>query len=151
MLLVILFLAAAQVLTPSHPFSATATVDPPALAPGAQAVVRVTMHIMEGGHANANTVADANLIPTSFIPQPASGITWSEPKYPDPKTVTEWYSTEPLQVFRDGAVILAPFTVAKNAKPGEVTLSGVLQAQVCDHESCYRPGKATVTATVKIK
>ena len=143
--------AAAQTLTPAHPFAATASVEPAAVAPGAPATLKVTLHIMEGGHANANTVADPNLIPTSFTPQPVAGIAWSAPKYPDPRTVTEWYSTEPLQVFRDGAVILVPFTVAATARPGDVTLSGTLQAQVCDHESCYRPGKVTVTASMKVR
>jgi hypothetical protein len=31
------------------------------------------------------------------------------------------------------------------------TLTGVLRAQVCDHESCYRPGKITVAASLKVK
>jgi hypothetical protein len=106
---------------------------------------------MEGGHANANYVADPNLIPTVFAPQAATGVTWGAPKYPDAKTVTEWYSPEPLRVFRDGTVILVPFTLAKTAKPGSITLGGILQAQVCDHENCYRPGKVTVTARVQIR
>jgi len=46
-------------------------------------------------------------------------------------------------------VILVPFTVSKTAKPGNVVLSGVLQAQTCQEE-CYPAAKVTVTAKIAV-
>ena len=97
------------------PVDAVATLAPESVAPGGQGQFKITLRIMEGGHANSNVTSDPNLIPTSFTPKPAPGITWGRPLYPESKTVTEWYAADPLPVFLDNSVIAVPFTVEKNA------------------------------------
>lgn len=133
------------------PVDAVAVVQPAALAAGGQGTLKVTIKIMEGGHANANVTADPNLVPTAFTPKPAAGIAWGRPVYPAASTVTEWYSADPLSVFVNDSVIVVPFTVEKSATPQRATLSGVLQAQVCDHDQCYPPSRVTVKAEVNIE
>ena len=128
-----------------RPVDAVASLEKPAIAPGGNGKLKVALKIMEGGHANANVTADPNLIPTSFTPKPVKGIVWGPAVYPDTQKVTEWYAADPMQVFVDGAVIEVPFTVEAGSPAGPVTLTGVLQAQVCDHEQCYPPRRVTVT------
>lgn len=114
-----------------------ASIAPDRLQPGAQAVLNVKLKLVSGAHANSNLVADPNLIPTVFQPKPQTNLTWGQPKYPQTTEVVEWYSTEPLSVFEDGAVITVPLTVEKTATPGQLTVEGSLRIQVCDSEKCY--------------
>ena len=65
------------------------------------------------------------------------------------KTGTEPDSPNAAKIFQDGAVILVPFTVSRTAKPGNVVLGGVLQAQICQ-EPCYPATKVNVTAKVTV-
>jgi len=106
---------------------------------------------MEGGHANSNIPADPNMVPTVFAPKAVAGITWGRPLYPEPQTVNEWYSADPLSVFLNDSVITVPFTLDKSARGRPISLSGVLLTQVCDHEQCYPPTHMTVTAELKVQ
>ena len=94
---------------------AAATVEPAAVKAGGAGRLIVTLRLIEGAHVNASVTGDPNLIPTTFTPAVAAGIRWDKVKYPEPATVTEWYSTEPLKVYRAGATIAVPFAVEKGA------------------------------------
>jgi thiol-disulfide isomerase/thioredoxin len=129
-----------------RPAAAVATVEPASLPPGGHGTLKVALRLMEGGHANSNVPSDPNMVPTTFTPKAVEGITWSTARYPEPQTVREWYSTDPLSVFLNDSVITVPFTLDK-AEPGRtITLIGVLFTQVCDHEQCYPPTRVAVTA-----
>jgi thiol-disulfide isomerase/thioredoxin len=117
--------------------SVAASVAPDGVPPGAEVVLSLRLRLGDGAHANADQVADPNLIPTVFLPKAQPGLRWGQPRYPRPTTVTEWYSQDPLSVFEDGAVIAVPVTVEETAVPGEVTVEGSLRIQVCDSEKCY--------------
>jgi thiol-disulfide isomerase/thioredoxin len=114
-----------------------ASVAPVNAAPGAEVVLSLKLKLAEGAHANANETGDPNLIPTVFLPKPQTGLSWGQPKYPQPTHVTEWYSTDPLSVFEDGAIITVPLTVEKTELRGQMTVEGSLRIQVCDSEKCY--------------
>jgi tetratricopeptide (TPR) repeat protein/thiol-disulfide isomerase/thioredoxin len=133
-----------------RPVDAAAVIEPATVPAGGHGTLKIALELMEGGHANSNVTADPNLIPTSFTPKPVAGIVWGKPVYPEAKSVTEWYSTDPLSVFVDGAVISVPFTVEQGAA-NSVVLSGALLAQVCDHDQCYPPRRVTVTAPLRIE
>ena len=141
--------SAAQQLDADRPAAATAEARPTRLAAGEQGILRVTIKIMEGGHANSNIPADPDLVATNFTPKPSAGIIWGRPKYPEPQSVREWYSADPLSVFMDGAEIIVPFTVDRSAA-GNLALNGVLTVQICDHEQCYPAVRVPVTAQVQV-
>ena len=129
---------------------AVATLEPASIAAGGKGRLKITLRMAADLHVNANVTADPNLIPTSFTPGEVAGITWDKVQYPDPTKVTEWYSDEPLVVFQNGAVIVVPFTIAKDAPAGELTLTGSLRAQACDHEQCYPPKRIPIKVQLKV-
>jgi hypothetical protein len=141
---------AAQQLDTDRPAAASAVVEPARLTAGGQGTLKVTLKIVEGGHANSNITADPNLVATSFTPKPAAGIAWGRPRYPEPQSVREWYSADPLSVFVDGAVIVVPFTVDAGAA-GAIALNGLLTIQVCDHDQCYPAARVPVTAQLQVQ
>ena len=133
-----------------HPADVIATVQPANVAPGGQGTLKLTLKLMETGHANSNVTSDPNLIPTEFAPAESKGIAWARPSYPAAQTVNEWYSRDPLSVFLSDSVITVPFTVDRGASSGTLPLSGVLTTQVCDHEQCYPPSHIRVKAQVQV-
>src|SRR5688572_29035494 len=114
--------------------SVEASVAPGRVLPGAEVLLNLKLNLATGAHANSNEVADPNLIPTVFLPKPQTGLIWAQPRYPQPTQVTEWYSTDPLSVFENGAIISVPLTVEKTATPGQLTVEGSRRIQVCDSE-----------------
>ena len=137
-------------LGPDRPADAVAVAAPATIAAGGHGILKITLRIMEDGHANSNVPGDPDLIPTTFKAAPAAGIVWGRTVFPEPQSVREVYSPLALSVFETGAVIEAPFTIDSATKPGPVALSGVLQTQVCDHEQCYPPIRIQLAATVKV-
>ena len=129
---------------------AKATLEPASITAGGKGRLKIVLKMASDLHVNANVTADPNLIATSFTPAEVTGIVWDKPQYPDPSKVTEWYSDEPLVVFQDGAVIVVPFTVAKNTAAGDVSLAGTLRAQACDHEQCYPPKRIPIRVLLKV-
>ena len=130
--------------------SVDASVSPDGVLPGAEAVLHIKLKLASGAHANSNLVADPNLIPTVFLPKPQTGLSWGQPEYPKPTQVIEWYSTDPLSVFEDGAVINVPLTIEKAAMPGRLTVEGSLRIQVCDSEKCYPMRRVPVTFSLSV-
>jgi DsbC/DsbD-like thiol-disulfide interchange protein len=135
----------------NRPAEAVAVVEPATVAPGGEATLKITLNILEGGHANSNVPADPNLVPTRFTAKATTGITWGNPRYPEPQTVREWYAQDPLSVYSSGSVISVPFTVEKTAREGAIDLAGVILTQICDHEKCYPPYRVKVAARVMVK
>lgn len=130
--------------------SVKALVTPDRVSPRAEAMLKLELKLVAGAHANSNRVTDPNLIPTVFLPQSQAGLIWGQPAYPEPTEVIEWYSTEPLSVFEDGAVISVPLTIEKTAVPGQMMVEGSLRIQVCDSEKCYPPRRIPVKVPLSI-
>lgn len=133
-----------------RPAEAQTVVEPASVAPGGQATLKITLNILEGGHANSNIPADPNMVPTSYTAKPAAGVVWGSPLYPEPQMVREWYAQDPLSVYLSGSVISVPFTVEKTAKEGTVDLAGVILTQICDHDQCYPPFSVKVAAKLTV-
>jgi len=127
-----------------------ASVNPGNLPAGAQALMSIELKLVPGTHANSDLPRDSALIPTTFFPDSVEGVLWEQVIYPRPTEVIEWYSVDPLPVFEDGAVIQARLTVAEDAIPGVLDVSGQLRIQVCDADYCYPPERVPVTAAITV-
>ena len=127
-----------------------ASVNPRELPAGAQALMKIELDLVPGTHANSDSPTDSALIPTTFFPDSIDGVLWEQVIYPRPTEVIEWYSQDPLPVFEDGAVIQARLTVAEDAGPGELDVSGQLRIQVCDADYCYPPERVPVTVAITV-
>jgi hypothetical protein len=133
------------------PAEAKTVVEPATVAPGGTATLKITLNILEGGHANSNIPTDPNMVPTSYTAKPVAGIVWGTPLYPEAQSVREWYAPDPLSVYLSGSVISVPFTVEKTARVGAIDLAGVILTQICDHDQCYPPFAVKVAAQVTVK
>ncbi len=131
--------------------TAKATVKPAAVAPGGKGMLFVTVAVAPRFHINAHKPNDPDLIPTTFTGAGTPGVALGAAKFPTPKTIKESYETLPMPVYQGRTVIAVPFTVAKTARPGKITLGGTLGYQGCNETSCYPPTSATVKAVVTIK
>jgi thiol-disulfide isomerase/thioredoxin len=130
--------------------SVDASIAPDKVPPGAGALLNIKLNLAPGAHANSNQVDDPNLIPTVFLPKSQAGLNWGQPKYPQPTQVTEWYSSDPLSVFEDGAEIKVPLTIEDSATPGQLIVEGSLRVQVCDSEKCYPVRRVPVNASLLV-
>ena len=127
----------------------------PTVAAGQELKLIIKLKLNEGTHANSNAPKDENLIPTAFIPDKNEFITWSDAQYPKPSEVVEWYSTESLSVFENGAEIVVPLKIESTALIGKIKIGGKLRIQACDHDKCYPakriPAYVEITVTDKNK
>ena len=130
--------------------SVAASIEPNELPPGAQVLMKVKLELIPGNHANSNRPADPNLIATRFYPKAPEGVSFGRVAYPKPTQVIEWYSTDPLSVFEDGAVIQVLVSVDEEAKPGPVDIEGTLRVQVCDDEMCYPVERLAVKVPITV-
>ena len=131
--------------------TAHATVRPAAVPRGGKGVMTVTLSVGAKYHVNANKPNDPAYIATIFTPQPVPGIQFGAARYPAPKLMKVSYSPKPLLVYTGLVTISVPFTVTPAAKPGKVPLSGTMNFQGCDAQSCFPPASAPVQAVVSVK
>lgn len=131
--------------------TAHASVRPAAIPRGGKGVMIVTLSVGAKYHVNANKPNDPAYIPTVFTPQPVPGIQFGTARYPAPKLMKLSYSPKPLLVYTGLVTVSVPFTVTSAAKPGRVPLSGTVNFQGCDAQSCFPPVTAPVKAMISVR
>lgn len=131
--------------------TAHAFVKPAAVPRGGTGVLTVTLSVGSKYHVNANKPNDPAYIPTVFTPQPMLGIRFGAARYPAPRLMKLSYSPKPLLVYTGLVTVTVPFTVTPAAKPGRLPLSGTMNFQGCDAQSCFPPAAASVKAVVSVK
>ena len=131
--------------------TARAVVKPAAIVRGSKGTLIVTLSVGPKYHVNARHPNDPAYIPTTFTPQPMPGIKFGATQYPAPKPMKLSYSPKPLLVYTGQVVITVPFTVTDAVKPGFLPLSGVVDYQGCDAQSCFPPATASVKTAFVVK
>lgn len=121
-----------------------------AVKPGQKAKLAVVLRVKKGWHVNANKPNEDFLIPTVVTLKPAPGITLGKPAYPKAKELKVAFSPESLAVYEGEVPVLLDIAVAKNVKPGQVTLKGEVKYQPCDDTSCFAPATKPFTVTIRI-
>lgn len=113
----------------------------------------VILDIAEGFHINSNTPGVDTLIPTEVrLQADRPGVRVGMAQYPEGQqyTVGEGPTAITADTFFDRPVILVPIHITENVQPGEVTLSGTVTYQACDHEVCYAPETEDIRVTLQI-
>lgn len=131
--------------------TASASVRPAAVPRGGKGIMTVTLSVGSKYHVNANKPNDPAYIPTVFTPQPVPGIKFGPAHYPAPKLMKLSYSPKPLLVYTGLVTVSVPFTVTPAAKPGRLPLSGTVNFQGCDAQSCFPPVASQVKAIISVR
>ncbi len=97
----------------------------------------VHARLAAGWHTNSHKPSDDYLIPTEVKLQPAEGVRFGEPRYPEGKSEKFAFSDKPLSVYTDEFVIEVPAEWAASG-PAPV-LSGSVEFQACNDTQCLAP------------
>jgi thioredoxin:protein disulfide reductase len=94
--------------------------------------------LAQGWHVNSHRPSEDYLIPTSVRPEPASGVTFGEPRYPEGVLKKFAFSETPLSVYDERFSIEVPVSWASGPAPA---LSGTVEYQACNDRQCNPPAK----------
>jgi thiol:disulfide interchange protein DsbD len=122
--------------------------SPKSVAPGGHGTLTITLNIAPDAHVNAHKASEG-FIPTSFAASKAAGVKLGAAKYPVAHEVTTAGIKQ--SVYQGAAKIQVPFTVAKTAKRGTVSVGGKLTYQACNTSVCFPPKTINLQAPVTIK
>ena len=120
-----------------------------ALKPGAAAMAAVVLEIKPGFHAQSSTPTEDYLVAFTADVEPPAGVRAGKPVFPKGQ-VKEYPGLGKLSVYDGRVVVRIPLDVAAGAKPGDVTIKGKLNYQICDDKSCFPPDATPFTITAKV-
>ena len=115
---------------------------------GAVASETLKVTVLPGFHVNSDKPKDEYLIPLK-LSWTSGPLEVKSISYPKPEEVK--VGTDLLAVFTGKFEIQTQFKAPDNAPPGNITLSGKLRYQACNHEMCFRPASIEVTVPVNIE
>ena len=143
LVLVFAFALAVPASLPGSPAAPLVTVRASVSRSGASgATLRLDAALAEGWHVNSHKPSEDYLIPTSVRLDPASGVRFGEPRYPDGVARKFAFSETPLSVYEGKFTIDVP--VSWTAAPE--ALSGALDYQACNDKQCNPPASVPFRA-----
>ncbi|HYR45427.1 MAG TPA: protein-disulfide reductase DsbD N-terminal domain-containing protein, partial [Thermoanaerobaculia bacterium] len=92
-----------------------------------------------GWHVNSHRPSEDYLIATSVKLDPAAGISFGEPRYPEGKSKKFAFAEKPLSVYEGSFRIEVPIAATGAAVPA---LSGSIEYQACSDKQCLAPASA---------
>ncbi len=136
--------ALAQSVEPAH-WSALA--DTPSAAPGARALIRVTVRIDAGWHLYA--ASSPSGIPASFKVGPDTVVERVRVLQSPPRKIFDKTANANAEIYENQAVFLLELAVRREAPTGVADLKLAARYQVCSDTRCV-PGKWTGTVALRI-
>ena len=143
-----LFLWPQALFAQSHA-TVTGALDVSALREGHAARLAVILDVGKGFHAQSHTPLDDSAIKCELTLDPVPGITFGDIAYPDGK-VEEYPQLGKLSVYTGKTIIYVPVTVTGSAPPGKIKLTGKLEMQICDNNTCFPPDSDVVSVDTEI-
>jgi thiol:disulfide interchange protein DsbD len=140
----LLLLAAGPAVAAAPVFTATASWEGKAPAPGAHATIRVEIAVQSGWHVNSDTPLDPYLIPTRVRLELPEGWNADKPQYPPSRLAKFAFSEDKLAVFEGTFVVTVPVRVGPSTA-GAASLRGVVEAQACNDQLCLAPAEVPFT------
>jgi thioredoxin:protein disulfide reductase len=92
--------------------------------------------LASGWHVNSHKPSEDYLIATEVRLEPASGVTFGEPRYPEGKSVKFSFADKPLSVYEDRFAIEVPVRWTGGIP---ASLAGTLEFQACNDKQCLAP------------
>ena len=128
----------------------SAAADTSALPAGRTATVAVVLDVHDGLHAQSHTPGNDDYLPLVVKAKTATaGVTIGDVRYPPGQDVN-YPALGHLNVYVGHNVAYVPVTVAADAKPGPVQITGTVDIQACNDKSCFPPEQATFTVDTTV-
>ena len=127
----------------------SAQLDASAVPAGGTATIAVIVDVHDKLHAQSHTPGGENLPLIVTAKTTAAGVTFGDVRYPPGKDVT-YPDLGTLNVYVGRAIAYVPVTVAKDAKPGPVQITGVVELQACNDKMCFPPEKVKFTVKTTV-
>jgi hypothetical protein len=117
---------------------------------GASAIVRIPVTVVDGYRIQANPPSSPFLVPLELRLDPAEGLEFGEPLYPEGQPYRLQGSDEDLSTYRGALEIVLPITATDDDPGSTRTVRGSLHFQACDSRVCLFPASVPVTLTVAV-
>ncbi|MFC2157955.1 protein-disulfide reductase DsbD family protein [Acidobacteriota bacterium] len=101
-------------------------------------------------HINSDSPIDDFVVPTSLSFEEDKGLKYSAPVFPDAEIKTFSFSESPLPIYEGTILIELDVTIPSSFQEDEVVLSGVLNYQACDDNSCLAPTDLAISQVFKV-
>ncbi len=109
--------------------------EPVTVVAGEPSDVELAFRIADAIHINSHAPFASEMIPTTLMLQPVTGVKLGKIQYPaGTKYAFSFSPNEKLSVYTGEFVVTARLTVAR---AGSYTLNGLLDYQACDNLQCY--------------
>ena len=118
---------------------------------GTEININFILSIKDSWHINANKPGDPSLTPTVIKIDSSSIFTVKGITYPPAQMVKLQFSENELALYEQEAVINVVLGVEKNFKKKSFTLTGQLQYQPCNDQTCLFPVNKLFKVEVKLK
>jgi len=118
---------------------------------GTELNINFILSIKDSWHINANKPSDPSLTPTVLKIDSSAIFTVKEITYPPAQMVKLQFSENELALYEQEAVINVVLGVEKNFKKKSFTLTGQLQYQPCNDQTCLFPVSKPFKVEVKLK
>jgi DsbC/DsbD-like thiol-disulfide interchange protein len=117
---------------------------------GTQLEINIDLSIKDTWHINANKPNDQSLTPTILKIDPSSIYSTDKITYPPPQMMKLQFSENELALYEQEAVISVILSVEKNFKKKSFILTGELQYQPCNDQTCLFPVNKPFKVEVKL-
>ena len=117
---------------------------------GGEVKVAVILDIADGWHINSNKPHDEFLIPTELRFDEIPGVQIGSAIYPPDKLFQFTFSEEKVAVFQGRAVVAVPVKLDANFADAQLRISGTVNYQACNDNSCLAPTSTTFSSTLPI-
>jgi uncharacterized protein YyaL (SSP411 family) len=121
-----------------------------AVRPGETAKVLLDVWVDEPYHIYAPDPGAEDLLPTAVTLLNGSAASVGDVIYPPAEPIDEDVSGRQINGYRGRLPIVVPIAVAADAKPGERTLTLLLQTQACDDRQCLAPERHRLELTLHV-
>ncbi|MBE9582389.1 MAG: thioredoxin family protein [Proteobacteria bacterium] len=101
--------------------------------------IAIIADIKPGFHINSHNPTDKFLVPTVVRFDEEEGITLSPVSYPVPEFKSFSFSTSKASVYEGKIPIFSHGRLSNDIPPGDVKVSGILDYQACNDQTCFMP------------
>ncbi len=107
--------------------------------PGQSFQVAIVGSVKPGFHINSHRPMDEFLVPTAVQFDESKDVAFDPVDYPEPQYKSFSFSNKKMAVYAGNVEIFSRGRLSEDISPGDIQISGVLNYQACNDQSCFMP------------